>query len=178
MNTKILSAALVLAIALIPTAASADPVVDDGAQQNKPDDALSTRWSVNLTPVLVVPKGEYRWGGGADPEVRYTVDLHGAYLSAGARVGAYYAKNLFGTTAMPTMRLMVPIGVLEPYVSFGTGYGWIPRLGHTDFALMVRAGTLVRFSKKFAIGVEGTLQNIQNSDFSFPSIGSMMSFDL
>jgi hypothetical protein len=177
MNTlaKIVSA---LAISFAPaTALAADHVVDEGAATEH-DDTLSTRWNINLTPVLVLPKGEYRWGGGADPELRYTVDLHGAYLSAGVRVGAYYAKNLFATTAMPTMRFMVPVGRFEPYVSFGTGYGWIPRLGHTDFALMVRAGTVYRFSKKFAIGLEGTLQNIQGSEFSFPSVGSMMSFDL
>jgi hypothetical protein len=43
---------------------------------------------------------------------------------------------------------------------------------------MARAGFLYRFSKKFAIGLEGTLQEVHGSDYQFPSIGSMMAFDL
>src|SRR5687768_8043844 len=82
-----------------------------------------TGWSINLTPVLLVPKGDHDWGGGADPELKFTQDLGGARLSAGGRIGAYYAKNQFGLTFMPTLRLLVPVGPVEPYVSFGMGYG-------------------------------------------------------
>jgi hypothetical protein len=73
---------------------------------------------------------------------------------------------------------MVPIGSVEPYVSVGAGYGWLPRLDHSDFALMARLGTVVRFSKKLAIGIEGSWQEIEHSDFRFPSVGSMVAFDL
>src|SRR5437016_3123091 len=78
-------------------------------------------WSINLTPVLILPSGEDRFGGGFDPELKYTVDLGGARLSAGGRVGAYYARNLFGVTVMPTLRVMVPVGHFEPYASVGLG---------------------------------------------------------
>ncbi len=44
--------------------------------------------------------------------------------------------------------------------------------------MMARLGTVVRFSKKFAIGIEGTWQEIRDSDFRFPSVGSMVAFDL
>jgi hypothetical protein len=134
--------------------------------------------SFNATPVLIVPKDGQHWGGGADPELKYTLDLGWARVSGGARVGAYYARNKFGITAMPTLRLMVPVGALEPYVSAGIGYGWLPKDSHADFATMARAGFLYRFSKRFAVGLEGTLQALHGSDFRFPSIGSMMAFDL
>lgn len=135
-------------------------------------------WSLNLTPVLLFPTDDYRFGGGADPELKYTLDLGGAHLSAGGRVGTYYAKNLLGVTMMPTLRLTVPVGPVEPYVAFGMGYGFLPKIGHDDFATMSRLGVVFRFSKSFALGVEGTLQRIDNSAFRFPSFGSMVSFDL
>ena len=79
---------------------------------------------------------------------------------------------------MPTVRVMVPVGPVEPYVSAGVGYGWLPRNGHADLAIMARAGFLYRFSKTFAIGLEATRQEIRGSDFRFISIGSMMAFAL
>ena len=176
--------ALALSVLLFPSAAAAsqDPMVDEGSTASTEGDPSTddhrSRWSINFTPVLIFPEDEYRWGGGADPELKYTLDLGSVHLSAGARFGAYYAKNLFGTMAMPTLRVLVPIGPVEPYVSAGLGYGWLPKLEHSDFATMARLGTVFRFSKKFAIGVEGTLQGIQDSDFSFPSFGSMVSFDI
>lgn len=134
-------------------------------------------WSINFTPVLILAKGD-RVGGGADPELKYTLDLGGAHLSAGARVGVYYAKNLLGVTTMPTLRLMVPVGPVEPYVSFGMGYGWIHKTDHADVATMSRLGIVFRFSERFALGIEGTIQKIERSEFRFPSFGSMLSFDL
>lgn len=135
-------------------------------------------WSINLTPVLIFPSGDDRFGGGMDPEVKYTVELGGARLSAGARFGAYYAKNLFGMTAMPTLRVMVPVGSFEPYLSLGLGYGWLPRTGQDGVATMGRLGFLYRFSDRLAIGLEATTQQIDGSRYSFPSYGSMMSFNL
>lgn len=135
-------------------------------------------WSLNFTPVLLLPKGDYRLGGGVDPELKYTLDLGGAQLSAGGRISAHYAKNLLGVTVMPTLRLMVPVGPVEPYVAFGLGYGWLPKSDHADFASMSRLGVVVRFSERFAVGLEGTLQQLNDSRFRFPSLGSMVSFDL
>lgn len=135
-------------------------------------------WSLNFTPVLLFSKDQYRFGGGTDPELKYTLDLGGARLSAGGRIGAYYAKNLFGITAMPTLRMMVPVGPVEPYVSFGMGYGWLPKLEHSDFATMSRLGIVFRFSENFALGVEGTVQKLDRSSFRFPSFGSMVSLAL
>lgn len=135
-------------------------------------------WSVNFTPVLFFPKHGDHYGGGADPELKYTLDLGGARLSAGTRVGAYYAKNQFGITAMPTLRLMVPVGPMEPYVAFGMGYGWLPKTDHSDIATMSRLGIVFRISERFAIGVEGTVEKIELSNFRLTSVGSMLSFDL
>lgn len=134
-------------------------------------------WSLGFTPVLLA-KENGRWGGGADPELQYTVDVGGARLSAGGRVAAYYAKGVFGVTAMPTMRLTMPVGPLEPYVSFGMGWGWLPTEHHDDVATMSRLGIVYRFNKSIALGLEGTIQQIQESRFRFPSFGSAMSFDL
>ena len=135
-------------------------------------------WSINLTPVLILPSGDERLGGGVDPELKYTVDLGDARLSVGGRVGAYYAKNLFSWTVMPTLRLMVPIGSFEPYAAIGLGHGWIPDTGRDGLAAMGRLGFLYRFSERFAIGVEGTLQQVDGSSYRFPSFGSMLSFHL
>jgi hypothetical protein len=135
-------------------------------------------WSLNLTPVLILPTNAYHFGGGVDPELKYSFDLGGARLSAGGRVGAYYAKNLFSVTVMPTLRLMVPMGSVEPYVGVGLGYGWIPKEGGGGVATMGRLGFLYRFTEHIAIGLEGTLQQIDGSRLRFPSFGSMMSFEL
>lgn len=134
-------------------------------------------WSFNFTPVLVAPKGDYRWRGGADPEIKYTVDREGARLSAGLRLGAYYAKNLFGITAMPTLRITVPVGRVEPYAAFGMGYGWILKQGDEDIATMSRLGVVFRVNDSLGLGLEGTLQKIERSEFRFPSLGSAVTFD-
>lgn len=162
--------------ALLPILGLASLLVSDSAAAA--DDEDRSGWSINLTPVLIFPKGEYRWGGGADPELKYTLDLGKAHLSAGARVGAYYAKDLFGVTAMPTLRMMVPVGALEPYVAFGMGYGWLPKTRHSDIATISRFGLVYRFSAKFALGAEATVQEVHASKWRFPSVGSMMSFEL
>lgn len=135
-------------------------------------------WSLNFTPVLLLPDDDHRLGGGADPELKYTLDMGGAHLSAGARVGGYYAKDLFGMTVMPTLRLAVPVGPIEPYAAVGMGYGFIPKTDHGDFATMSRLGVVFHFSESFALGVEGTFQKLDGSAFRFPSFGSMVSIDL
>jgi hypothetical protein len=127
--------------------------------------------------VLLMPENDYDLGGGVDPEVKYTLDRGGARFSAGLRVGGYYAKNLLGITAMPTLRLTVPVGRVEPYVAFGMGYGWLPEIEHSDIATMSRIGVVFRFTESFGLGVEGTIQKIDDSRFRFPSFGSMVSFD-
>lgn len=204
-NSKLSRGALALTLAfsatLLPSAASASDV--DGVQVA----SLDTQWSdapvnarprqdlgvepparpavegkysgfsLNFTPVLLAPRNDERLGGGADPELKYTLDRGAVRLSAGLRVGAYYAKNLFGVTAMPTLRLLVPVGPVEPYVSFGMGYGWLPKLEHSGIATMSRLGVVFRFSENFGLGVEGTLQRIERSAFEFPSFGSAMSFN-
>lgn len=133
-------------------------------------------WGMNFTPVIVAPKNGYHLGGGVDPEITYTVDRGGARISAGLRVGGYYAKDLFGIVAMPTLRITVPVGPVEPYAAFGMGYGWIVEDGHQGIATMSRLGVVFRISKNLALGVEGTLQKIDGSRFRFPSLGSMVSF--
>jgi hypothetical protein len=161
--TPVAAPILALSLLLLPSVAAAED---------------HSGWSFNMTPVLLLPKDEYRFGGGTDPELKYTLDLGGARLSAGGRVGGYYARNQFGVTVMPTVRLMVPLGSVEPYVAVGMGYGWLPQTGHSDLVTMSRLGFVYRFSKRFAIGLEATVQNLDRSDFRFPSFGSMMSFDL
>lgn len=155
---------VLIALFALPAVASAEP--------NK------SGWSINFTPVVTFPDREYRFGGGADPELKYTLDLGGARLSAGGRVSAHYAKNLFGITMMPTLRLTMPVGPVEPYVAFGMGYGWLPNEGHGDFATMSRIGVVFRITDSFKLGVEGTFQKLDNSAFRFPSLGSMVSLDL
>lgn len=140
-------------------------------------DEKHTGFSLNFTPALIAPKDGSHWGGGADPEIKYTVERDGARLSAGLRVGAYYAKNVFGITVMPTLRITVPVGPVEPYASFGMGYGWLPDKGKEDIATMSRLGVVFRVSEKLALGLEGTLQRIERTEFRFPSLGSAITFD-
>lgn len=135
-------------------------------------------WSSNFTPVLIAPKGGSDIGGGVDPEVKYTLDSGAVRWSGGVRVGGYYAYDLFGVTLMPTLRMTAPIGPVEPYVSFGMGYGWLPDEGQEGIASMSRLGFVFRFSDELALGLEGTLQQIDATAFRFPSIGSMISIDL
>lgn len=170
MNHLILVCVLVLAALATPRSAEAAETKD--MLEN------SSGWSINFTPVLLFPRGRYGYGGGADPELKYKLDLGGARLSAGTRVGAYYAKDLFGLTLMPTLRLTVPVGPFEPYAAFGMGYGWLPKVHHDDIATMSRLGVVIRFTKNFALGIEGTIQRIDRSDFRFMSFGSMLEIDL
>jgi hypothetical protein len=135
-------------------------------------------WGLNLTPVIVAGKKGHDLGGGADPEVKYTLDMGGPRLSAGLRIGVYYAQNQVGIISSPTMRLTVPVGALEPYAALGMGYGWIPEKGEDGIATMSRAGIVYRFKPNLAIGLEGTAQRIEGTNFSFPSIGSMVAFNL
>lgn len=161
---RTLGKSLGLALLLAPGIASA-------AEEDR------TGWSLNFTPIVLAPENGHGWGGGTDPEVKYTIDRGGALLSAGVRFGGYYAKDMFGATLMPTLRLTMPVGPVEPYVSFGMGYGFIPEIEHADVATMSRLGVVFRFSESFALGFEGTVQKIEGSEFRFPSFGSMVSFD-
>ncbi|MFO0582524.1 MAG: hypothetical protein U0229_09645 [Anaeromyxobacter sp.] len=135
-----------------------------------------TGWVANFTPVLILAHGDDRFGGGADPEVRYCLDLGGVRVSAGARVGVYYAKNVLGVTAMPTLRLTVPVGRVEPYLAAGMGYGWETESGYSNLATMSRGGFVYRFSKGFSAGLEATYQKIEGSEHRFWSFGSAMAF--
>jgi hypothetical protein len=155
------------------------------AQEDKPAESLKFKpgedkssWSLNFTPVLILPNGGYHLGGGVDPELKYTLDRGGVRLGAGARVGGYYAKNLFGITAMPTIRLTIPVGPVEPFVSCGVGYGWLPKIKYSNIATMSRLGIVFRFSKSLAVDVEGTLQKLEGSDFAFPSFGSAVAINI
>lgn len=134
-------------------------------------------WSLNFTPTLIGPRDGYGWGGGVDPEVKYTIDRGGARLSAGLRIGGYYANDLFGIVAMPTLRVTVPVGRVEPYAAFGMGYGWIPNEDDEDIATMSRVGVVFRVNEHLGLGVEGTLQKIERSEFRFPSLGSAVTVD-
>jgi hypothetical protein len=158
---------LALAVLLLPGLAAA---VDRAGNR--------TGWVANFTPVVLFARGDYRFGGGADPELRYCFDYDRVRLSAGGRVGAYYARNLFGVTAMPTLRLTVPIGPVEPYAAAGMGYGWLTESGHADLATMGRFGSTYRFSRRFAVGLEGTYQRLNGSNFRFWSFGSAVAFNL
>lgn len=173
-----LATSLAAAALLRPGVAAAqeDRSGESGTLKFIPEQDKST-WSLNFTPVLMMPDDDYRLGGGVDPELKYTLDRGGVRLSAGMRIGGYYAKNLFGITAMPTIRLMIPVGPVEPYVSFGLGYGWLPKIEHSDIATMSRIGVVFRFSESFALGVEGTVQKIERSDFAFPSFGSAVAIN-
>jgi hypothetical protein len=161
---RALTSALALAALLSPAAASA-------AEDH-------SGWSWNFTPVLILPKGDHHLGGGVDPELQYTLDQGLVRWSAGFRIGGYYAYDMLGVTTMPTGRVSVPLGPVEPYASFGMGYGWLPQAGERGVATLSRLGIIFHFSDRLAVGVEGSLQNIYGTDFHFPSLGSMVSFDL
>ena len=169
--------ASMLAVLLSSRVGSADELAVQAATPGAPSKSHSG-WSLNATPVLIPADDGYGWGGGADPELKYTLGLGAARVSVGGRVGLYYAKDQFGVSAMPTLRLTVPVGAFEPYVAGGVGYGWLTESGHKDFISMARAGFLYRFSKSFAIGLEGTTQQLDDSNYRFFSVGSMMVFDL
>ena len=176
-RTRRFAFASMLALLLSPRVGAAqEPAVQAPAAGQSPKD--HSGWSINATPVLIPPDDGYGWGGGADPELKYTLDLGPARVSLGGRVGIYYANDQFGVSAMPTLRLIVPVGAFEPYVAGGLGYGWLTRSGHKDFTSMARAGFLYRFSKSFAIGLEGTIQQLDDSNYRFFSVGSMITFDL
>lgn len=136
-----------------------------------------TGWSLNFTPAVIGPKGGHGWGGGLDPEVKYTVDSGAARISAGLRVGGYYANDLWGLMAMPTLRVTAPIGPVEPYAAFGLGYGWLLERSDEGIASMSRLGVVFRLSERFTLGLEGTLQQIARTDFEFASLGSMVAFE-
>ncbi len=135
-------------------------------------------WNLRFTPVIVPSMRGYDVGGGIDPEIGYTLDRGAARVGAGLRVGGYYATSLFGIEAMPTLRLTVPVGPVEPYAAFGMGFGWIVDDGHQGIATMSRLGVVFRVTDSLALGVEGTVQKIDGSRFHFPSLGSSLSFDL
>jgi hypothetical protein len=176
-RTRRFAFASMLALLLSPRVGAADEPAAQAAAAGEPPRNHSG-WSINATPVLIPPDDGYGWGGGADPELKYTLALGAARVSVGGRVGVYYAKDQFGVSAMPTLRLTVPVGAFEPYVAGGLGYGWLTRSGHKDFISMARAGFLYRFSKSFALGLEGTVQRLDDSNYRFFSVGSMMAFDL
>jgi hypothetical protein len=133
-------------------------------------------WHFNMTPTIVVTK-DHTTGIGADPELRYNYKLANVFLSVGGRTGIYYAQDLFGVTLMPTAQLTVPGETFDTYIAFGHGVGTLPNNDHTDKATMSKVGVLIHFTEKFSLSIEGTNQNIYNSEFSFVSFGSAVIYE-
>jgi hypothetical protein len=129
-------------------------------------------------PVLLLPSGGGSVGGGLNFELRYGIDADPLIIAPGGRLAGYYLDKRFIGTAMPTLRVTVPIGPLAPFLVGGVGGGWISNPGESGLALLGGGGLMIHFGRVLAIGAEASYQTITGTGFKVLSIGPSIAIGL
>ena len=127
---------------------------------------------IGLGPVLLIPSDPDRpMGGGLEFDLRYGIGLDPIILGPGGRLAGYFISGRFVGTAMPTLRVTLPLGPLAPFIIGGVGGGWITNPGESGLALLGGGGLMIHFGRFFAIGAEATYQVITGTEFKELAIG-------
>lgn len=131
---------------------------------------------MDVGPVVLFPTDGGPVGGGLLLDVRYGVELGPTVLAPGGRLSGYVLSERFIGTAMPTLRLTLPVGPLAPFALGGAGGGWLTNPSETGVALLGGGGLMVHFGRVFAVGAEVTYQTIPGSELESVAVGPVIVF--
>jgi hypothetical protein len=160
--------------ALVASSRDACAQDDEGRDSDGDSAAMAANkgLSFGFGPVVLLPSrdgGPY--GGGLDLEARYGFKAGPTVIAPGGRLAGYVMSSRFVGIAMPTIRWVLPVGPLAPFVVGGVGPGWISNPSEGGLALLGGGGLMVHFGRIFAIGAEASYQTITGTELSTVVVG-------
>ncbi len=176
---------LVLAIALVPSSATAAEPPASETQETDPA-ATGQEPVPKADPHRARIAGYYAgFHGGISPGVvfgngkaGFAIALHLEYgfdagtviIAPGVSLGAYFLDpNVY--VGMPTAKLVFPIEWFVPFIEGGAGVGQLAQSSTTGLALLAGGGFMIHASPSLALGVEAGYETILGTDFSVITLG-------
>lgn len=138
-------------------------------------EAANKGFKLGLGPIVLVPTDGGPLGGGLILDARYGIGVGPLILGPGGRLSGYFISGRFIGTAMPTLRLTVPIGPLAPFILGGVGGGWLSNPSEGGVALLGGGGLMIHVGRVLAVGVEATYQAVTGTEFKTLAIGPALS---
>ncbi len=126
--------------------------------------------------IVLMPTDDGPWGGGLQLQGRYGVGAGPLVVGPGAALSGYVISRRFVGTAMPTLRVTLPIAFIGPFVTGGVGGGWLSNPSEGGFAWSAGGGLLIHLGDFFAIGAEVSFKRIVGTEFEVLSIGPSLRF--
>jgi hypothetical protein len=161
----------ILAVLLFPAAAAAQE------QPESPAIGANRGFRLGVGPALLLPTDDGPIGGGLVLDGRYGIKAGPTVIAPGGRLSGYLISSRFVGTAMPTLRVTVPVGPLAPFVLGGVGPGGLTNPNQGGVALLGGGGLMVHFGRVVAIGGEVTYQRITGTEFQALALGPAIHFD-
>ena len=161
----------VAVLAAVPRVASAQ----EGETASAAMAQRGTRFDVG--PALVLPlRDSGPYGVGLVVDGRYGIQAGPTVLAPGGRFAGYFISDRGVLTAMPTLRITVPVGPVAPYLVGGIGWGAMTSEYQSGLALLGGGGVMVHLGRIVAFGVEGTYQWINGTEFNTFTVMPVVSF--
>lgn len=152
-----------------------------GASAYEDDDAAvlsNSGLHMGFGPILLLPTDSGPMGGGLAFDARYGIKLNPTILAPGGRLSGYVISERFVGTAMPTLRLTVPVGPFAPFLVGGVGGGWLSNPAESGVAFLGGGGLMIHFGRVLAIGAEATYQTITDTELQSWAIGPAIAIGL
>jgi hypothetical protein len=162
---RALLATVVAVLLAVPSLASAQEESESAAM------SANRGFKLGVGPTLLIPSDEGPLGGGLIVDGRYGIKAGPTVIAPGGRLSGYVISSRFIGTAMPTLRVTLPIGPLAPFAVGGLGPGGLTNPGEGGLALMGGGGLMIHFGRIFALGAEVTYQKITGTEFESVAIG-------
>ncbi len=166
----VLGAAAALALSLVAVPASAQEESESAAMQ------ANRGVRLGFGPEVLLPSDGGPLGGGLVLDGRYGIRLGPTVVAPGGRLGGYILSSRFAGTAMPTLRITLPVGPLAPFVMGGIGVGGLSNPGQTGLAYLGGGGLMLHLGRVLAIGAEITYQRITGTEYDAIGIGPSIQF--
>jgi hypothetical protein len=131
---------------------------------------------VGLAPVLLLPTDRGPMGGGLELDGRYGIKAGPTVIAPGGMLSGYVISARPIGTAMPTVRLTLPVGPLAPFVMGGIGGGWLGNPKESGLAVMGGGGLAIHLGRILALGLEVSYQTITGTEFRSLAFGPVISF--
>jgi hypothetical protein len=126
---------------------------------------------LGVGPEVLFPTDGGPAGAGAVVEGRYGFALKPIVLAPGGRIAGDMISGRFVLSAMPTVRITLPIGPLAPYGVGGLGAAALTNPSQAGLAVLGGGGLMIHVGPIVAFGAEITYEHISGTEFSVLAVG-------